>query len=175
MEVTLDYINRSKRLWTRVLQVVILGLLAFSLAAIYVKYEGEGTLLEDLFGFERYWRTIGWVGLPVSFVLYLFIDHLIKYKRGKVLLSEDKIVLTEKHRRGTFHTSQIDSMRVIKDLPYEGDERTDTQKASRLIFYMDNRRYDLELSTPHKADIDNLRPVLHHWKHVLKDYKETNR
>ncbi|MDN5211939.1 hypothetical protein QQ020_07745 [Fulvivirgaceae bacterium BMA12] len=171
--VEFDYVNRQKRLWTRVTEIVFIGIIIFFYLCLRVK--NGSTIVEEIFGVEKYWRTIGWFGIPTSFVLFLIIRQLTKFKNGKIILGSDKIELMIKGRQTTFYISQIDSMTVTKDIPHEDDSRFGSQKASRLTFSIDNRTYDLELSTPNNRDFDNLRPILKHWKDQLKGYKETYR
>lgn len=166
----LQYIDRNKRLTVRLIEIVFASLSFFFLGCIYRKY--DSTIYEDLLGFEEYWRTIGWIGLPISFLMYLFTQKILPFRNGKVILADDKIELLTKTSKSTFQISNIDNMIVSVDVPYEGDERLNSQKASRLRFSSFSRKYDLEVSTRTKDELDNFGNYVNNWKGKIKEFKK---
>ena len=165
-----QYIDRNKRLTVRSIEFLFGSLAFFFLGCIYRKY--ESTLYEDLLGFEEYWRIVGWIGLPISFLMYLVTQKILPFRNGKVILSEDKIELQSKGSKSTFQINNIDKMIVSVDVPYEGDERLDSQKGSRLRFSSSNQKYDLEVSTRTKDELDDFGNYVNNWKGRIKEFKK---
>ena len=144
------------------------------MASVYMDLikHNSSTIFEDLFGFERYWRTIGWIGLPISCIMYLFTQKIIKFRNGIIILDDSKIELRAKARTSTFQVSNIDKMVISVDVPYEGDDRMDSQKGSRLRFSSFNRKYDLEVSTRTKDELDSFGDYINIWKEKITDLKK---
>ncbi|MEQ8713467.1 MAG: hypothetical protein RIC80_10635 [Cyclobacteriaceae bacterium] len=170
--IELPYVDRKKRLTVRFVEVAILIPLGiFFLACGYAKY--DETIAEQLFGFERYWRTIGWIGVAIVFILYVTLARIVLYKKGTVKIGTDKIVVSTRNGSLTYETTRMTNLTFTKDIPYETDERTDSQKASRLTFNYQGRTIDLELRTYYKSDFDQLLPISKYWRENVQDYKET--
>lgn len=170
--IELPYVDRKKRLTVRFVEVAILiPLGVFFLMCGYVKY--DETIAEQLFGFERYWRTIGWIGVAIAFILYVTLARIVLYKKGTVKIGTDKIEVSTRNGSLAYETSRITNLTFTKDIPYETDERTDSQKASRLTFNYQGRTIDLELRTYHKSDFDQLLPISKHWRENIQEYRET--
>ena len=170
--IELPYVDRQKRILVRAIEVgLFLPLGLFFLLCIYYKY--EKTILEQLFGFENYWRTIGWIGLPVVAVLYVILGRIILTNNGIIKISTDKLVLSKKGHIETFYTSRISKIRLIKDIPYRSDKRTDSQKASRLIFNYQGEVIDVEFKTDKSSEIEQLGIISNHWKNIISEYIES--
>ena len=143
----------------------------FFLLCAYAKY--DETLMEQFFGFEHYWRTIGWIGAPTSGILYIVLSRLTLYGAGTVKIGTDKIEISSKSNFESYDVSRITDLTFKKDIPHQTDERTDSQKASRLTFNYQGRTVDLELRTFKKADFEQLIPITKHWRDNIKGYRET--
>lgn len=170
--IELPYVDRNKRIMVRAIEVgLCLPLGLFFLLCIYYKY--DETILEQLFGLESYWRTIGWIGLPIVIILYVILGRIILTKNGDIKISADKIELSKKGHTETFYTSGISKMTLIKDIPYRSDDRSDSQKASRLIFNYQGLEIDIEFKTYKISEIEELGVISNHWKDIIKDYNET--
>lgn len=165
-----QFIDRKKRLIVRFIEIIFFSLSMFFIGFVARKY--EKTLFENLFEIEKYWRTIGWIGIPISFLMYLFTQKIIKFRNGRLFLNDDRIELVTNNRKSTFLISNIDKMIISVDVPYDGDDRMDSQKASRLRFSSFNQKYDLEVSTRTKDELDNFGTYANNWKEKISNYKK---
>ncbi len=163
------YIDRNKRLLAWTLQVIFAGLVYISLMLFWTG-KVEWTLFEKWFSISKQWRIIGFILFPTSIYFSLFISRHIKFKDGKVHLSKDKIELKTNSKTVTILTNQITQLKVIKDMPYEGDTRLAPEMASRIILTTNSKSYDFEVNIETKKEFEDLTPVFKHWKNNIANY-----
>nr|WP_319401859.1 hypothetical protein [uncultured Carboxylicivirga sp.] len=175
MKYKFNYIDRKRRLTARLLQVtslVLTFIFFFLFQWIYIEYgEKDITVFEWLFGINEIWRVVGWIGFLISFVVFISIPRLVPFRNGQIYLSKEKIEVISKKINQSFEIRLIEELKVIKDLPYEGDERYETEVATQIIFCIQNLKYDFEIEIFSLKDFENLTPIFKHWQDVIKLYK----
>jgi hypothetical protein len=172
------YINRKLRLTTWVIEFVILTPLGlFFLLCFWTKGSevSHSTLLESFFGFSEQWRTVGYIGFPITFATWVVLPFYLLRKNGTLRLSTEKIQLTTKGRTTDFDTSLITKLAITKDIPFAGDERSPSQQAGRLQFSYGSQDYDLEFTPTTVNDYKNMIPITQSWKEKISGYKEEYR
>ena len=168
--IELKYIDRRKRRILRTLQLSVFGpFQIFFLTCIYAKY-GQ-TLPEQFLGLETYWRTIGWFGLITFFVLDLFLWKFMIDKNGKIRFSESKIEVESKRHFESYSIAHIEDLVLSKDVPYKNDERSISQKASRINFNYLGEKIDLEFRMDKKSDFEAFLAISEFWKSRIAGYK----
>ena len=174
MKFEFEYIDRNKRLTARVLKLVFY-VMAFVFLFVfwgYSKYSTKNeTVFENLFSISKSLRIVGWIGFPLSILLNLYISRFISYKVGRVILSKHQIEVFNRNINHVFLINQIEELKLIKDIPYKGDERSETEKASRILFKSQGVKFDFEINIQSKAEFEDLSPIFKHWEKEISDYK----
>jgi hypothetical protein len=163
------YIDRNKRLLAWTLKIIFAGLVYLSLMLFWTG-KVEWTLFERWFSISKQWRILGYILFPISIYFSLFISKHIKFKNGTVLLTKDRIELKTKSKKVSILTNQITELKVIKDMPYEGDTRSASEIASRIILTANRKSYDFEVNIETKQEFEDLTPVFKHWKNNIATY-----
>ena len=169
------FINRKLRILTWIIEFIILTPLGlFFLLCFWTKGSEvtNFTLLESFFGVSEYWRTVGYIGFPVTFFLWVVLPFYLLRKNGTIRISTEKIQLITKSRTIDFDTSLITDLILTKDIPFAGDDRSPAQQAGRLRFRYGSQLYDLEFKPKTIDDYKNLVPVSQVWKEKISGYKK---
>lgn len=174
MKFEFEYIDRNRRLTARVLRFVFY-VLAFVFLFVfwgYSKYSTKNeTVFENLFSISKSWRIVGWIGFPLLILLNLYIPRLINYRKGRVILSKHQIEVFRRNTNHVFLINQIEKLKLIKDVPYKGDERSGTEKASRILFKSQGVKFDFEINIQSKTEFEDLIPIFKHWEKEISNYK----
>lgn len=172
--IELKFVNRKVRLNVWVIQFIILtSLMWFFIICFYTKgsYEYKNTLLENLFDVDEYWRTVGYIGFPITLILLFVVPKYMLRKTGILKVSNEKIEISDKGRNSVYYTSSISEMIFTKDLPFKGDDRSRSRKAGRIQFKYGSEKCDFEFNPKTENDYKNLIPVTQYWQENITGFK----
>lgn len=173
MSVEFIYINRIKRRVVRIIQLFILTpITLFFMMGVNRKY--GSTLQEDLFGVPEYWQWISIVGLILMFFPYFFLYMILKVKNGRLIFQHDKIQILNYDRiKSEYLIKDISNVHLEKDIPFKGDERFSSQKASKLSFNHKGKNVKIEFTANEPSSYQQLNDYLN--KEYISDFKESYR
>lgn len=144
----------------------------FFIVCFYTGKSGSNTtLLERFFETDQYWRTIGYIGFPITFILLFIVPKIMLRKTGVLKVSYDKIELSDKGRNLVYHISSISEMTFTKDVPFKGDSRSRSQRAGRLQFTYGKEKCDFEFNPKTENDYKDLIPATQYWKENINGFK----
>lgn len=172
--VTLKLIDRQKRIRNKV--ITYFGLLPiglFSIGCFYIpRYSGtRQTIFEREFDFESYWRIIGPLGLLAVGVTYILLDKLLPFKKGTLRLTKGKISINSGEKISEFQTESLKDFEFKTDVPFDTDDRHDFQKASVLKFRVNNKKFEFEVCTETRTELEALTPIVKAWKESNREFR----